>query len=249
MPVTRHPPRRSVPAHLAHTASTRILAVQRCCLPHTAQSLGHASPKQCRARARSGDALLGLHPFLPNLRQRWHSVVRLVHRYYSAVRPLQAVHGRHTAFRLRGPLSVLTRPRRLGGLQVLVPVAPRCGWVLRLRRADEPLASHVARRVTFPFGGLGRCPEGNFRSSIAPPADALVYASSVTSRCRPQDSGSGWSRWLFSCRALASPATCRCIPATPRFYLLSKYGIPGISMHRQSAVKSAGQDYRRHGWP
>jgi hypothetical protein len=75
--------------------------------------------------------------------------------------------------------------------------------------------SRLTRPVVLPSpsGEWGRRPGGNFRSSIAPPADALVYASSVISRCRPQDSGSGWSRLLLSHRALASPATCRFIPA------------------------------------
>src|SRR5450756_962553 len=78
-----------------------------CCLPHTAQSLGHASPALCRTRASVRDVLLGLHPFLPNLRRRWRSVVRLVHRYYGAVRSLPTVHGRRMAFRLHGPVSAL----------------------------------------------------------------------------------------------------------------------------------------------
>jgi hypothetical protein len=33
-----------------------------------------------------------------------------------------------------------------------------------------------------------------FRSSIAPPTDSPVYASTSTSRCPPQDSGPGWIR-------------------------------------------------------
>jgi hypothetical protein len=64
-------------------------------------------------------------------------------------------------------------------------------------------------------GGQGRHPEGNFRSSIAPPTDALVYASRLASRRHRQDSGSGWSRFLLSCRALSSPATGRFSPAHP----------------------------------
>src|SRR3989442_14855058 len=52
-----------------------------------------------------------------------------------------------------------------------------------------------------------------YRSSIAPPTDASVYASRNTSRCRPQDSRPGWIRYFLSCRALASPTTCRFIPA------------------------------------
>ena len=55
-----------------------------------------------------------------------------------------------------------------------------------------------------------------FRSSIARPTDALVYASKETSRSPPQDSGSGWSRFLLSCRDSSSPATCRFIPAHPQ---------------------------------
>src|SRR5947208_13104747 len=41
----------------------------------------------------------------------------------------------------------------------------------------------------------------------------LVYASTDTSRCRLQDSRPGWIRYFLSCRALASPTTCRFIPA------------------------------------
>src|SRR5580704_9744604 len=36
-----------------------------------------------------------------------------------------------------------------------------------------------------------------FRSSIARPTDALVYASMNASQRPPQDSGSGWSRFSF----------------------------------------------------
>ena len=52
--------------------------------------------------------------------------------------------------------------------------------------------------------------------SQARPTDASVYASNDTSRCRPQDSRSGWIRYFLSCRALASPTTCRFIPAALR---------------------------------
>src|SRR6267378_2033843 len=52
-----------------------------------------------------------------------------------------------------------------------------------------------------------------FRSSIAPPTDASVSASRNTSRCPLQDSRPGWIRYFLSCRALASPTTCRFSPA------------------------------------
>src|ERR1700730_16475960 len=45
----------------------------------------------------------------------------------------------------------------------------------------------------------------------------LVYASGNTSRCPLQDSRSGWIRYFLSCRALASPTTCRFIPALSGF--------------------------------
>jgi hypothetical protein len=209
------PPAQIRTGALAHTAPPSDGWRQRAALPHTAHSLGHGSPTACRARARVGGVLRGLHPFLPNLRRRSLSRVPSVPRDSGAVRPLQAVHGRRTAFCLRGPVSVEDDPRQSGGLPVLGPVASRRAEGLRLRRAAGPLASPAARRGAFPLGGWGRRPGGSFRSSIAPPADALVYASRVTSRCHPQDSGSGRSRSLLSCRALASPATCRFIPAHP----------------------------------
>src|SRR5664279_4404433 len=41
----------------------------------------------------------------------------------------------------------------------------------------------------------------------------LVYASRNISRCPLQDSRPGWIRYFLSCGALASPTTCRFIPA------------------------------------
>src|SRR5271169_1380694 len=51
-----------------------------CYFPHTVQSLGHALPTLCRVHVRLNDVLLRLCPFLPNLRGRFPSLVRLVHR-------------------------------------------------------------------------------------------------------------------------------------------------------------------------
>src|SRR5918996_816451 len=93
-----------------------------CYFAHTAQSLGHSFPALCRARVGLSDVLLGPHPSLPNLRQGQILFVRLVHRYYGAVRLLQGVHVRRSALRLLGPASILKRPRRPGGLPVLVHV-------------------------------------------------------------------------------------------------------------------------------
>src|ERR1700737_1540780 len=78
----------------------------------------------------------------------------------------------------------------------------------------QPLAICAAGVLPSSHSEWSRHPDLRaFRSSIAPPTDASVYASRNTSRCSPQDSRSGWIRYFLSCRALASPTTCRFIPA------------------------------------
>src|SRR5713101_3792825 len=184
-----------------------------CCLPHTVQSLGHALPALCRVHVRLNDVLPRLYPSLPSLRRRLSSLVRLVHRYYGAVRLLQHVHVRRAACGLRGP-ALIIKPRRTGDLPVLVHVVSQRARVLRLRRTDNPLAMYVAAVLPSSYSEWSRHPDLRaFRSSIAPPTDASVYASRNTSRCPLQDSRSGWIRYFLSCRALASPTTCRFSPA------------------------------------
>src|ERR1035437_7682450 len=51
--------------------------------------------------------------------------------------------------------------------------------------------------VAFPLTEKGRRPVLSFRSSIAQPTDASVYASPAASRRPVQDSRSGWSRFSF----------------------------------------------------
>src|ERR1700674_2071544 len=109
-------------------------------LSHTAQSLGHSFPALCRARVGRSDVLLGPRTSLPNLRQEWLPFVRLVHRYYRAVRLLRSVHARILVLGLRGPVSILIGPRRPGDLPVLVHVVSQRAWVLRLRGAGWSLA-------------------------------------------------------------------------------------------------------------
>src|ERR1700730_286875 len=58
---------------------------------------------------------------------------------------------------------------------------------------------------------------GLFAAQSPRPPMPLVYASGNTSRCPLQDSRSGWIRYFLSCRALASPTTCRFIPALSGF--------------------------------
>src|ERR1017187_7597376 len=91
-------------------------------------------------------------------------------------------------------VSALVGPRRFRGLPVLVHVVSQRARVLRLRRAGLPLA--ITRLAVLP--SQTREPVGDpdpilFRSSIARPTNALVYASTETSRRQSQDSGSRWS--------------------------------------------------------
>src|ERR1700676_2884736 len=184
-----------------------------CYFSHTVQPLGHALPVLCRVHVRLNDVLPRLCPFLPNLRGRLPFLVRLVHRYCGTVRLLRHVHVRSMAFGLRGP-ALIARPRRTGDLPVLVHVVSQRARVLRLRRTGQPLAYIAAAVLPSSYSQWSRHPDLRaFRSSIAPPTDASVYASRNTSRCPLQDSRSGWIRYFLSCRALAAPTTCRFIPA------------------------------------
>src|SRR5580692_11462715 len=131
----------------------------------------------------------------------------------STVRLLQRVRVRIAACGLRGP-ALIVRPRRAGDLPVLVHVVSQRARVLRLRRTQQPLAICAAAVLPSSYSEWSRHPDLRaFRSSIAPPTDASVYASRNTSRCNLQDSRSGWIRYFLSCRALASPTTCRFSPA------------------------------------
>src|SRR6266849_10858325 len=96
----------------------------------------------------------------------------------------------------------------------------------------QPLAICAAAVLPSSYSEWSRHPDLRaFRSSIAPPTDASVYASRNTSRCPPQDSRSGWIRYFLSCRALASPTTCRFSPAhsgLPALGDLNGDGLPDL---------------------
>jgi hypothetical protein len=157
--------------------------------------------------------LIGPRPSLPNLRRRSLLFVRLVQRYYGAVRLLQSVRVCLVALHLRRPASFPCGPRRSRGLPVLVHVVSQRARVLRLRRTVCSLAFNAKQPWCLP--PIRREPASwfsVFRSSIARPTDTPVYASSDTSRCLPQDSGPRWSRCLLSCRPLSFLTTCRFIP-------------------------------------
>src|SRR5450759_1746087 len=211
-----------------------------CCFPHTVQPLGHALPALCRVHVRLSDVLPRLCPSLPSLRGRLPSLVRLVHRYYGTVRLLRHVHVRRAACGLRGP-ALIVRPRRAGDLPVLVHVVSQRARVLRLRRTEQPLAISAAAVLPSSYSEWSRHPDLRaFRSSIAPPTDASIYASRNTSRCPPQDSRSGWIRYFLSCRALASPTTCRFSPAHSDLPVTRQVGRSGLAQGPHF-LRSAGR--------
>src|SRR6266436_6970976 len=201
-----------------------------CYFSHTVQPLGHAPPVLCRVHVRLNDVLPRLCPFLSNLRGKLPFLVRLVHRYCGTVRLLRHVRVRRAAFSLRGP-ALIVRPRRAGDLPVLVHVVSQRAWVLRLRRTEQPLTICAAAVLHFLLSEWSRHPDLRaFRSSIAPPTGAAVYASRNTSRCPQQDSRSGWIRYFLFCRAFASPTTCRFIPALSGWPVIPAESMPSAEI-------------------
>ena len=179
-------------------------------LPHTRQPLGHACPARCRVRVRRRGVLLDQRPSLLILRRGCSLIVRMIHRYYAAVRLLGDVHMGRTA------LAFAHRPanlhRHLRGLPVLVQEVSRRVWGLRLRRTGPGLA--LSPRAMLPSAGSDRVGVliARFRSSIPSPPIPLVYASLDPSRCPVQNSGPSGSL-LLSREDLSSSASCRFIPA------------------------------------
>src|SRR5260370_9756094 len=91
-----------------------------CCPAHTRQPLGHAFLALCRVRVRLASVLLDQRPSLLTLRVRFPVLVRMIHRYYSAVRFLEGVHAGRTAMAFSPRPSAVFRTRCLLGLPVLV---------------------------------------------------------------------------------------------------------------------------------
>ena len=153
-------------------------------------------PARCRAHARPHDVLLAPGPSLPNLRRGQPSLFgRFVGTmawsdssatYTSAVR-LITFSDRTRSDREVAEVSRFSRILFLDVLRFSDYAGPK-----------RPLANSANARVAFPSLVSGRRPRTViFRSSIARPADASVYASSAASRRRPQDSRSRWFATSF----------------------------------------------------
>jgi hypothetical protein len=131
------------------------------------------------------DVLLGPRPSLPSLRS-WisfqsPSFVRLVHRYYGAVRLLRSVHAYRTAISLHRPVCSTSVGRQIGGLPVLVhEVSLACLGSTTTQGSRHPRAC-ACLDVAFPFTQQGQHPGLCFRSSIpCPPVPLFTLRSCLT---------------------------------------------------------------------
>ena len=109
--IADRPPHRSVRARLRIRLLPRMSSGKVClrtpCNPGTRVS------RSVSGDVRLNDVLLGPRPSLPHLRRRLPFFVRLVHRYYGAVRLLLNVHVRRSVYGLRGPVLIwLTKTSR-----------------------------------------------------------------------------------------------------------------------------------------
>jgi len=141
--------------------------------------------------------LLRPRPSLHRLRQGFVLIVRQLPWYYGAVRLLQNVRVRRSAFRLHEPVSSrwdrdapeVSRFSCMLFLDVL-GVCDHAGPCVSSR-------SSAAAGVAFSQTGKDRHPDLSFSRLNVPPADASVYASPTASQRPAQDSRSGWIRFSF----------------------------------------------------
>ena len=137
-----------------------------CCLTHTRHPLGHARLALCRVRARLMSVLLDQRPSLLTLRRRLSAIVRVIHRYSSAVRLLEGVRAGRTAIAFTRRPVAKVRFRRLRGLPVLVHGVSRRAWGSATTQGRPATGAGAAGRVAFRSGdGVGAL-IANFRSSI-----------------------------------------------------------------------------------
>src|SRR5436305_1192854 len=135
------------------------LLVRLCCLPHTRQPLGHASPALRREHVELSSVLLDQRPSLPTLRKLAIVFVRMVHRYYAAVRLLRERSHQPHGLGLRWPSCC---PSGSAGIAEVSRFScmkfPDVLWVLRLRGTAPglALASWFILPSTFPIVSASR---------------------------------------------------------------------------------------------
>jgi hypothetical protein len=161
---------------------------------HAAQPLGHSFPAPCRARVRLCVVLLGLRPSLHNLRRGLHPPL------FGCFTGTTAQSGSSPAYMPGLRLFAFPdRPVGAGAKEV-----SRFCILFSACLGSSTTPSPVSARdlapiagVAFPLSEQGRRPVHCFRSSIAQPTDASVYASPAASQRPAQNSRSGWSRFSF----------------------------------------------------
>jgi hypothetical protein len=182
-----------------------------CCLPHTVRFLGHAPPALCRVHVLLNDVLPRLCPCLPTSAEGCPLLFGCF--TDSTARPTSPTRSmppfglwpsrtglvRQTKACWRSPGS------RACCFSACAGFLDYAGPTIHSRLAWLSCCLPLLRRES------ASC-STRFRSSMAPPTDTSVYASSGISRSRLQDSRPGWIRCFLSCRALSSPTTCRFIP-------------------------------------
>src|ERR1017187_9550025 len=111
--IADRPPHRSVRAALPHTALTLDDGIEANFTSRTPRNPWDTDfPALCRARVEFRNILLGPRSSLHHLRRGQPLLfVRQLHRYYSAVRPLNGVPVRLAAYRLPGPVPYIAGHR------------------------------------------------------------------------------------------------------------------------------------------
>jgi hypothetical protein len=173
---------------------------------YTAQPMGHASPALRRSRVGLCNVLLDPRSSLPNLRQRFPALVRLVHRYYTEVGLLHGVLIRRSAIGLSG------RPVTASGAMEVSRFS--CMKFLSVRGvcdyAGPGSDSRYRRcRCCLPQPQLSRRTRIKFSRSSIPGPPMPLFTLHVPSRDSPRKTrGQDGFAVLLSCRALSSPASC-----------------------------------------
>jgi hypothetical protein len=121
-----------VGAHVVQQGCELQLPILLRCFSHTLQPAWPAFPARCPVQVWLPRVLLGQRPSRRNL-WRWLAFVRLLRRYYAAVRLPAAMHVGLNAH--RSPTGPSTAHGRLRGLPVLAHGVSLHAWGLRLRRA------------------------------------------------------------------------------------------------------------------
>ena len=170
------------------------------------------SPARCRVRVEWESVLLDPQPSLLTLRRRYSVLVRMIHRYYAAVRLLGDVHVGRAASSLRPPTCSRVGSRCLRGLPVLVHEVSR--RAMGSSTTPDRTGTRAIAPVHVAFRALQRRrrPDCIFSELNAHPAYSPVYASPCTSRCPTQNSGSSGSL-LLSREKFSFSASCRFSPA------------------------------------